>query len=53
MTMKNDIHDHHIFFADNKLIIAMSTSDYKGEFEHLIVSEGGDIFFYVAEKISK
>jgi hypothetical protein len=53
-TMKNDRIEYLTFFADNKLIINIST-DEKGketetEFNHLITSQH-DHFFYIAEKI--
>ena len=54
MTIKNEVDNHSIFFADNKLIIRISAWE-KGmetetEFNHLITSRH-DAFFYIAEKI--
>jgi hypothetical protein len=54
MSIKNDINDYDIFFSDNKLIIEISVylkeKETETEFKHLI-KDGGDHFFYIAEKI--
>ena len=51
MTMKSNMEEYNIFFADNKLIIIIMAYRHKTEFEYLIVSKDYDYFFYIAEKI--
>jgi hypothetical protein len=59
MTMKNEIDNYYVFFADNKLIIMINAWDWekdekrKTEFSDLVISERHDSFFYIAEKISE